>query len=467
MNRLPTILAFLCIGWCTSDLPDALRTARAAADPELSEGAWPVERVELLDGRSYEGYIESEDAVWLNIRQILRPQGRPMILVVHPIARESIKKVVRLDPTERARLQERIQRLINRAAIERGRMDAVQLGQVTRGGLQYHRYSGKWFTLESGAEESITRRMIVRIEQVFTAYRQIVAPRTEPRGPRLRLVVLGSMADYQSYLARLNVKIDNPACFLPEENLLVAGSQLTRFAAELEKINARHDQLARELDHLEQELPARLKDLAQKLKAEGISDAKHVLLSARRKFLEEISQKRVELNRCNRRNARAFEACTEATFARLYHEAFHAYLENYVYPRGEFDVPLWLNEGLAVTFERGVVETDTFRVDAPNRRALEALKTDLRGPQPLPLAEVLAADQEAFVSSPEAARYYVYSWGLAHYLTFEKQLLHCLALEKYVQPASGVSDVARFEQLLDVPLSRFEPLWRTYILQLR
>ncbi len=461
MRRPANILIVLCVGIGMSSGHSASAQTAAAAEEEA------LERVELLDGRSYRGYIESEDSVWVNVRQIIQPQGRPMFLVVRPIARESIKKVVRLDPPQRARLRERIDRLINRAAIEQGRMDAVRLDVVTRHGNHSFRYSGKWFTLDCRAEESIARRMVVRTEQVFTAYRQIVAPRVEPRRP-LRIVVFDSMDAYRSYLARLEVKLDRPACYVPADNLLIAGSELARLAAELTKIRAEHDQIEAELDRLEEQLPIRLKELAERLEAEGVADIRNLLLAERRKFQTRIEEKRVELRRCNRRNAGAFDACTSGMFARLYHESFHAYLENYVYPRDGHSVPLWLNEGLAVTFERGVLETDTFRIDAPNRRALAALKADLATDDPLPLADVLAADQEAFLASEEAPRYYAHAWGLAYYLTFERQLLRGATLDRYVQPArGGESQVERFEKLVDMPLAEFEPLWRDYIAKLR
>ena len=43
-------------------------------------------------------------------------------------------------------------------------------------------------------------------------------------------------------------------------------------------------------------------------------------------------------------------------------------------------MPPWLNEGLAVIFEGGLLEGNTLRVDAPNPVALKKLKADLAGP---------------------------------------------------------------------------------------
>ena len=154
---------------------------------------------------------------------------------------------------------------------------------------------------------------------------------------------------------------------------------------------------------------------------------------------------------------------------RLYHEAFHAYLQNNVYPRQKYDVPPWLNEGLAVIFEGGLLEGNLLRVDAPNPDALKKLKADLAGPAPLELANLLAAGQGQFllmagVRPAAVDRYYVHAWGVAYYLTFEKHLLGSPALEKYLQSGNARLDpVQRFQQLIGMPLEQFEREWRTYI----
>jgi len=469
MNHFPTFAFVLAGAWCAFIPAAGGQVCPARQRPALKTSEWAMERVELLDGRRYEGLIESEDEVWVNLIQIRRPNGRPMYLVIRPIHRSSIAAVVRLGPQQQAELRRRIEKFINRSRIEAGRMEAIRLGLLTRNRTHYYRYRGKWFTLESTVDEPTTRRVIVRIEQVFTAYRQILAPRVESARP-LRLVVLGSIGQYQAYLARLGLQIQNPACFLQEENLVVAGSRLARFAAAVAKVQARHDQLRAELEQLEKQLRARLQEISRQLQKEGTSRSEiaAILRMEKRKFAEVINRKRKELNRCDRENARIFRLLTHQMFARLYHEAFHAYLENYVYPHKTHDVPLWLDEGLAMVFEGGLLESDTLRLDAPNSTALKQLKADLAGGQPLPLGEVLAADRQAFLHTPTASRYYVYSWGLVYYLAFEKQLLVSPALDGYVRlSAKNTPPAQRFERLVGMPLAKFERAWRQYILKLR
>ena len=64
-----------------------------------------------------------------------------------------------------------------------------------------------------------------------------------------------------------------------------------------------------------------------------------------------------------------------------------------------YDVPRWLNEGLAQTFEAGLLEADTLRIDTPNLVALASLQSDLRGPQPLELTDLLNAGSETFLAA--------------------------------------------------------------------
>ncbi|MHC4177118.1 MAG: DUF1570 domain-containing protein [Planctomycetota bacterium] len=469
MDRLFLHTVVLLIGWCLLGTPATGRSCRASEQPGINATDWISERVELLDGRHYHGIIESEDDDWVHVMLIRRPRGRPMYLVIRTFDRASVASVVRAAPDERARVRQRIDQFRNRARIEAGRMEAVRLETASEAGNSYHRYRGKWFTLDSSAEESTTRRIIVRIEQIFTAYRQILAPRADSERP-LRLVVLSSMEEYRAYLARLGVRIRSPACFIQDRNLVIAGSELARYAAEMAKVNVRHDQLRRELQRLEEDLSARLERIGRQLQREGVprSEIARLLTMEKGKFQEQIQQKRIELSRCDRENVRAFQNVTRGMFARLYHEAFHAFLENYVYPASSHDVPRWLNEGLAVVLEGGLLESGTLRVDAPNREALRRLQADLGAAEPLPLKNLLAADEQAFLLGHDSDRYYAYSWGLAYYLTFRKNLLSIPALEHYVQrSAEDVSPSERFEKLVGLPLPEFEKQWREYILQLR
>jgi hypothetical protein len=427
-----------------------------------------MERVELLDGRTFSGLVESEDTASIYLIQIQRPPGMPMHLVVGPIERRRVALVHHLDDVGRARLQAEIAEFRNRAAIEQGRMDAVVLRPATADGRRYSRHVGPWFTLDSATDENVTRRVIVQMEQIFTAYRQMLPLGESRAGGQLRVVILGSAADYQAFMARLGLKIENRACFVQSRNLIVAGSDMAPLAAQMARVSAENQRIRRELDQLEQRLDARLKELAEQLKKDGVPQRevpRYVQLE-RARFQDQIKKKRDELSRNDRANARIFNDNTRQMFARLYHESFHAYLENYVYPHRRWRAPLWLNEGLAVMFESGLLEGGMLRVDAPNTAALRKLRRDLAA-DPLPLEKLLTADQSAFLETDHAhdtERAYEYAWGLAYYLAFEKHLVPSAALDGYIKAPSGDGNaVTRFEKLVGASLAKFEPAWRDYI----
>ena len=112
--------------------------------------------------------------------------------------------------------------------------------------------------------------MIVRLEQVFTGFRQLLPPRSEPRGP-LKVAAFDAMSDYRAFLGRFGIQIDNPACFVPSENFIAAGSNVRQFAAELARVKAQHAEIEATLKDLRRDLPDRLAALAEQMKADGVA----------------------------------------------------------------------------------------------------------------------------------------------------------------------------------------------------
>ena len=102
-----------------------------------------------------------------------------------------------------------------------------------------------------------------------------------------------------------------------------------------------------------------------------------------------IQQKIDQIHQVQRKNELEFARAGQRMASRLYHESFHAYLENYVYPHRDHDVPAWLDEGLAVAFEEGLLESGSLRLGAANHAALACLKADLAGGNPLSLDQLL------------------------------------------------------------------------------
>jgi hypothetical protein len=468
-------LVALCV--LASILPAAIAqeaNQKSAAPMPRAASDWPLEKVILDDGRTYQGLVESESTSSIEFVEVHRPRGKPMYLVVRPISRKSIAKWERLSPEEQEVLRGRLERHKHRALVEARRMEDLPLEASRRDGQPVCQYEGTWFSLESTAAEAMTRRSIVRLEQIFTAYRQLLAPRwSAPR--RLHVRIFGTSDQYHQALRELGLQIANPAVYLADKNLILAGSDMNRFDSELAAVNRQHREIKQQLDALVAGTPARLKELGEDLKKIEIPAAERlkIVQAEQKKWDDERKAGRKRLVALERTNAAKFNEVAGQMFTRLAHEAFHAYLETFVYPRQVYDVPRWLNEGLAQSFEAGLLEADTLRIDRPNATALARLQSDLRSETPLRLADLLAAGSDTFLSSHSesgaaASRSYFYSWGLAYYLAFEQDVLATSGFATYLGPAAAhEAPVERFEKLVGTPLDVFEKRWREAMLGLK
>src|SRR5205823_6595501 len=160
-------------------------------------------------------------------------------------------------------------------------------------------------------------------------------------------------------------------------------------------------------------------------------------------------------------------------FRALYHEAFHAYLANFVYPPGEADVPRWLNEGLAQIFETAFVEAGELRVGHADKMRLAHAQADLARGRVVPILELLRSGPKQFVvrhasDQQTSDRYYLTSWAVAFYLTFDRRLLGTKAMDDYVHALHrGTDPIAAFRDLVGEAPEQFEKEFHQYLDQLR
>ncbi len=446
----------------------------AGPDTNPASAEWPLERVTLKDQRRFAGLVKSEAPAAVEFVEVHRPRGKPMFLVVRTIDRKNIEKLQRLTAEEQSTLHSRLERHMQRMRIEAAQMEDLTLESDKREGELLWRYNGPWFVVQSTASETMTRRSIVRLEQIFAAYRQLLPPRSKPTRP-LVIQIFGTSQQYRRALAEHGLSIANPAVYLPAKNLILAGSDLNDFDAALAKVQRQHDRIRAELDAMMSDAPSRSKELFETLTKNGIPAAQRqkIVAAEEKQWEDRRRDTRRKIAELERDNAAKFNVVAGQMFRRLSHEAFHAYLETFVHPRETYDVPRWLNEGLAQVFEAGLLEADTLRIDNPNTVALEHLQRDLAGGQSLGLAELLNAGSESFLAGhadagKDVARAYYYSWGLAYYLAFEQGVLGTSDLEAYLDPKQTQGDaVDKFEKLVGIPLDEFEPKWRKAMLELK
>ncbi len=459
-------------GWCIAVC--FLLSARmgAMAQPSAEEwgfDAWKFDQIMLRSGKTVDGLIESETPTQVRMLEIQRPPGRGAFGVGRPLERAEIAEIRRLTPAQRQATREAFERYVQRGRIEAVPSDELTLTPLATNAAGWQ-CSGSWYTLQSHASQELTRRLALRLEQMFIAYRRLLPPRVKRR-PDLRIVIFGASAEYRALAGSLGVPLENAAFYHPERNLVAAGSDLARLSAQLSQVQTEHNTQRGELERLRRELPQRMEQRRKQLSVPSVSETarRKALVTYRRQIEQEISLVERRLTEYDRQNETTIQQEAGRVLALLHHEAFHAYLENYVYPQAQFEVPRWLNEGLAQIFEKGVWEAGTLRVDLVDKATLLVVAADLAA-NPSSLAQVLAADHRSFLMAHGGQRgnqtNYAYAYALAHYLTLVAPVVGSQALDEYVARENGRQEpLARFERLVDQPYAAFETQWRAWISQ--
>jgi hypothetical protein len=440
-----------------------------AADPPVSAaGRWKLETLVLKSGKEYRGLVQARREKEIDFAEIVQRPGKPMFAIVKGIEAAQVAKVNLLPPAEHAELERKFHEYRHKALIEAGRMEEVKLAPLEADGHSYQSYRGSWFTLLSTADEESTRRCVVRMEQIFRAYRTLLPPRLKEKQKEQELTIYlySSLDEYRQRLRGLDLNLDAPAIYSARHHQILAGGELAHYATRLAEVRKEMADFEKQYDKLDKDFATSLARLSDELRAKGFSkdEITNELQLRKTDWKNEKAAVMARVHEQDRRNLSRFSEVTREMFARLYHEAFHAYLDSYVYPQGSHHVPAWLHEGLAQVFEGGQLEGDSLRIDAPDRERLKLLLADLNSDGPLPLARLLVAEERTFAGDHggrASERHYLYAWGLAYYLVTEKNLLGSPALDEFVSPQSAsLSPTARLEKLVHQPVDKFEAQWR-------
>lgn len=437
--------------------------ARPVADPIRLAAAWPVERITLVDGRSLEGLVadESREADDVGFIEVVRRPGRPMYLVARRLPARTIASIERLPDAEHATLAARVETF--RASDRAQREAAPALPLVRRGEDGPWCYEGPWFTVESSAEKSLTRQAIVRLESLLDACDGLV-PTTSPAPPvrRLDVRLCGSQTDYARMQASVGIKAANPAFYLPQRGLLVAGSDVT---AVLDEARLAADGLDATVDRqrsLDADVATGLRDLATELESQGIppSQRAEIVARTRARWQREKAATLARVEQARKDNATLVEQAQREFFTALAHEAWHAYADLRLGAGGR--LPAWLDEGIAQVFESGLLEAGELRLDAPDPQRLGRLADLLDTTREPVLTSLVTAGERQFVvghGTPAATsrRAYLLAWGVAFDLVLGAPGLSSSAL---AAAAAGGDDQARFERLVGMPLADYEAAWR-------
>ncbi|WP_254507417.1 DUF1570 domain-containing protein [Anatilimnocola floriformis] len=438
-----------------------------------SLGTWKLEELRTKEGKFFKGLVQDEREHDLDFAEIVQPMGKPMYAVLRWVRKREILTLTKLPDEEHEQLLKRFEQFRLRTVIEAGKMEDLLLRTEEHGAQTHHLYDGPWFRVDSTTDEETTRRCVVRIEQIFQAYRMILPPKGRPQ-ELLRIRLYGSLDQYRDELRRLKLNISNPAFYSSRERTILAGTDLDTYSRHLTEIRHDHEQARKEWEQRDTEFHKHLPEEVAKLKAAGFTqnEINDEMNLRKARWREQLAAKYAQLVEIDRRNDGKFAEVTAQMFAQLYHEAFHAWLDNFVYAKSRKNVPRWLNEGLAQVFESGRLDGQSLRLDAPSPTRLATLQADLKR-EPWPLAELLNNENAPFLEghardSKAAERTYAYAWGLAWYLAFHEQKLSGAALDQFVAPAAAeLSPIERFEKFTGKRLPDFEKEWRRAMLEAR
>jgi hypothetical protein len=431
---------------------------------------WKYDIVYPKRGDPYRGLVVEQNGGGVRMQWVQRRPGRPTIVYRIELARDEIDHVDLLPDEERAalrqrltalkeehkRLAERMKALHNGGREPAAGADHLELrerpwpGEARQTALTYR---SSYFELVSNAPRGVVETAALRLEQVYAAYVHRLPPRA--KGTATTILLPRGLADYQALVRGRGRDLLNPAYFDPDRNEIVCAFDWQHLAEELERLHNYHVKLRGEVDEREAELRKAYKGaIPAELKAA-------------------LAAKRREIDDAEKRNHATFERAQRRLFQRLFHEAFHAYLLNFVYPPRDGELPRWLNEGLAQIFETAIFEVGELRVGHADEERLRAVRAALARDGLLPLTDLLRSGSRQFQVAHDgdaqaSDRYYLASWALSFYLTFERKLLGTPALDAYVRDLKRGTDAREaFVKLTGQPLSAFERDYLTYLKHLR
>jgi hypothetical protein len=442
-----------------------------AGQPGPGGDDWKYDVVYRKKGEPFKGLVRVQNDQYVEITIVTRKPGRPTIWFNHAVPRQEVDRVELLDPKDRDVLQKRLEGLRKEYDLLVARLklldpgarpasdtsDVLALKRVpwppepTRKALGYQ---STYFRLISSARDEFAQLAAIELEQVYHAYARVLPPRAVDAQPTT-ILLTASYAEYQALVRSQGENFLNPAFFDPAKNQVVCGSDLQRLCDQLEKVREFHAKRRKELAMEESELKAAYKNKVPPA------------------LLAEIESERNRIMQAEERNTAGYHQERVRLFRRLYHEAFHAYLNTFVYPPEDGELPRWFNEGLAQIFEAAVFEVGELRIGHAEKEQVNAVRQAIKGDTLMPVADLLRSGPRQFqvahtFEKQRADRFYIASWALAHYLTFGRHVLGTKAMDDYVRSLKrGTDPIEAFTTLVGQPLPQFEKEFVEYLKHLK
>ena len=419
-------------------------------------GDWKLEALHTKAGKSYPGLVLEETPAEVRFQIVRRAPGRATAAFTIAVPRADVKRIDKLAAKDREELTARLAGLDALKSLELKPQPFV-VGTRRKEGLSY---ATDHFELISDASDDVVRRAALRLEQLDAALTYFLPPVSRAQRPNTTTTVLlyQSLDEYHNILKGQGRDIFNPAWYDASGNVIIAAADLAPVVKEMGEARRANDELLERIKKQEAEV--------KKLPKGEVQD----------RAREQLQEARREVARANARNEELFQRAARMLMRSVQHEAFHAYLVNFVFPASRGEVPRWLNEGLAQIFEEAIDDAGVLNVGRVEPARLEKA----RAVELVPLADLLKANGAPFVvghgqDRQLADRYYLTSWALAHYLMFNSRVVGTPAFDDYLTALNGMIDpktdmrqrgadpVEALTKLTGQPLPALEKELRQYV----
>lgn len=150
----------------------------------------------------------------------------------------------------------------------------------------------------------------------------------------------------------------------------------------------------------------------------------------------------------------------------LQHEAFH----QFAYSRFGGDLPIWVNEGLAMFFGEAVLVNRTLVIGQSNPRMIESVRNAIEENRTIAFRDMLTMDNQQWaqaILTGSAQVQYHQAWAMVHFLIYGDDGRYVNAFERYLWLMNeGVPSEPAFIQAFETDrLDLFEERWRRYMLE--
>ncbi len=147
------------------------------------------------------------------------------------------------------------------------------------------------------------------------------------------------------------------------------------------------------------------------------------------------------------------------TLSTLYHEGTHQFI---MMVMGKHDVPLWVNEGLAVYFENSQWQQGKLKTGVIPRQRLMVLQKALRSDKHVPLADLLRRGRDTY-----DALCYSEGWSLVYFFAKANHGAYGERFMTYFRMLKdGKDPMESFHKCFSTDLDKLEQTWKKFILEL-